>query len=65
MGFLQRVEIAADSMAVPLDEVYAEDPQFKELVDLAIDILYKFSHKFHLNEKTVVDLFIKQIRKEI
>jgi len=64
MGFLHRVEAASNDI-ISLEEVYSEDPQFKELVDLSIDMLYKFADKFKLSEKAVVDLFIKQIRKEI
>lgn len=66
MGFLRRVEIAAaNDIIVTLDDIYSEDPQFKELVDLSVDLLAKFADKFSLNEKAVVDLFVKQVRKEI
>lgn len=50
---------------ISLEDIYSEDPQFKELVDLVIDLLIKFANKFKLNEKSVVDLFIKKIRKDL
>jgi len=64
MGFLSRVE-AASSDVIYIEDVYANDPQFIQLIDSVVNLLEKFAGKFKLTEEAMLKLFIKQLEKEI
>jgi hypothetical protein len=64
MGFLSRVE-AASTDVIYVEDIYANDPQFKQLIDLVVNLLEKFAGKFKLSEEELLKLFIKQLEKEI
>ena len=63
MGFLSRVEAASTSDIVYIEDIYSQDPQFKQLLDSVINLLYKFARKFKIDEDEVFDIFIKQLKK--
>jgi len=63
MGFLSRVEAASTSDIVYIEDIYSQDPQFKQLLDSVINLLYKFARKFKIDEDEVLDIFIKQLKK--
>jgi len=64
MGFLSRVE-AASTDVVYIEDIYAGDPQFKQLLDSVVDILEKFARKFNITDEEMLKLFVKQLEKEI
>lgn len=65
MGFLSRVEAASTSDVIYVEDIYSQDPQFKQLIDSVVNVLYKFARKFKMRDDEVLDLFIKQLKKEI
>jgi len=65
MGFLSRVEAASTSDIVYVEDIYSQDPQFRQLLDSVVNLLYKFARKFKMNDDEILDLFIKQLKKEI
>lgn len=64
MRFLSRVE-AASADVIHVDDIYANDPQFIQLIDSVVNLLVKFAGKFKLSEDAMLKLFIKQLEKEI
>jgi hypothetical protein len=64
MSFLSRVE-AASADVIHVDDIYANDPQFIQLIDSVVNLLVKFAGKFKLSEDAMLKLFIKQLEKEI
>ena len=65
MGFLSRVEAASTNDVIYVEDIYSQDPQFQQLIDSVVNVLYKFAHKFKMSDEEVFDLFIKQLKKEI
>lgn len=63
MKFLKKVELLANDLKISIEDVYANDPQFQELITKVEDLLYKFSLKFKLSERQMIDVFVKQIKK--
>ena len=64
MGFLSRVE-AASTDVVYVEDIYSNDPQFKQLLDSVVNLLEKFASKFNITDEEMLKLFVKQLEKEI
>jgi hypothetical protein len=64
MGFLSRVE-AASADIIYVEDIYANDPQFQQLIDSVVDVLEKFASKFKMTDEEILKLFVKQLEKEI
>lgn len=65
MNFLSKIEIRSSEIKIPVEDVYANDPIFQDFISSVTDLLYKFSRKFKISEKEIVDIFIKQVKKGI
>ena len=65
MNFLSKVEIRSSEIKIPVEDVYTNDQQFQAFISSVTDLLYKFSRKFKISEKEIVDIFIKQVKKVI
>lgn len=63
MSFLKRVQSAVD--IIKLEDIYSEDAQFKQFLNSVVSILYKFSDRFNLTTDRLLDIFMKQIKKEL
>jgi len=64
MGFLSRVE-AASTDVVYVEDIYSNDPQFRQLIDSVVNLLEKFASKFNMTDEEMLKLFVKQLEKEI
>lgn len=64
MGFLSRVE-AASTDVVYVEDIYSNDPQFRQLLDSVVNLLEKFASKFKMTDEEMLKLFVKQLEKEI
>lgn len=61
-SFLKKVEAAE---TILLEDVYTGDAQFRQLIDLVVSLLGKFADKFQMSEQEALELFVKQLKKEI
>jgi len=63
-SFLKKVALASD-IKISVEDVYANDAQYQQFLNSAVDLLYKFAGKFNLSEEKMLEIFIKHLKKDI
>lgn len=66
-SFLAKVEamrISKDG-AITLEEIYSNDPDFKEFIDKVAELLRRFSRKFNVQDIKLYEILFKQVKEEL
>lgn len=49
---------------ISIEDIYEDDPQYKQFLKFTTDLLYKFKKKFGVDDARMLDMFISSIKKE-
>lgn len=66
MGFLQKVEalkVVDDKIAI--DEIYSNDPEFKNFLERVSTLLRHFSVKFQADEDILYNVLVNKVKDRL
>ncbi len=66
MSFLHKVRAATNEkpQLISMDEIYNNDEEFAEFLNLSVSIVENLAYKFNMTKLKFIEFYTKQLKKE-
>jgi hypothetical protein len=63
VAYRYQIKVQAEDY-ISIEDIYEDDPQYRQFLKFTTDLLYKFKKKFGVDDNRMMDMFISSLKKE-